>query len=52
MAMEICKDVKPVWQEIDPGHRVACHLYDKNYQDSLTTGPQRTKEIVEEEIQS
>lgn len=51
MAMEICKDVKPVWQEIDPGHRVACHLYDKNYQDSLTTGPQRTKEIVEEEIQ-
>lgn len=27
--MEICKEKEPVYQEIEPGHFVACHLYDK-----------------------
>lgn len=26
-AMEICAQKKPVWQEEEPGHFVACHLY-------------------------
>lgn len=26
--MEICKQVTPVFKEIEPGHQVACHLYD------------------------
>jgi hypothetical protein len=25
--MEICKSVVPVMQEVEPGHMVACHLY-------------------------
>ncbi len=26
-AMEVCGQVKPAWQEQEPGHFVACHLY-------------------------
>ncbi len=26
-AMEVCAQKKPVWQEEEPGHFVACHLY-------------------------
>jgi peptide/nickel transport system ATP-binding protein len=29
-AMEICAQKKPVWQEIDKDHYVACHLYDEH----------------------
>ncbi len=25
-AMEICRREKPVWQEVEPGHGVSCHL--------------------------
>ncbi|MEH7443737.1 oligopeptide/dipeptide ABC transporter ATP-binding protein [Bacillus sp. JJ1122] len=28
-AMEVCAKVKPVWQEIESDHYVACHLYDE-----------------------
>lgn len=27
--MEICKRIEPVFQEAEPGHWVACHLYDE-----------------------
>jgi len=27
-AMEVCAKVKPAWQEQEPGHFVACHLYE------------------------
>lgn len=30
MAMDICASEKPIWQEAQPSHYVACHLYDKN----------------------
>jgi peptide/nickel transport system ATP-binding protein len=30
LAMEACLTVKPVWQEIEKDHFVACHLYNKN----------------------
>ena len=26
-AMDVCSKEVPVWQEVKPGHRVACHLY-------------------------
>lgn len=29
-AMDICAQKKPVWQEIDKDHYVACHLYDEH----------------------
>lgn len=29
-AMDICAQQKPVWQEIDKDHYVACHLYDEH----------------------
>ncbi|MGE8205092.1 ABC transporter ATP-binding protein [Heyndrickxia sp. NPDC080065] len=29
MAIDICKSEKPVWQEIEENHFVACHLYKK-----------------------
>jgi peptide/nickel transport system ATP-binding protein len=29
MAMDICARRKPVWQEVETKHFVACHLYDK-----------------------
>ncbi|MCM3594863.1 ATP-binding cassette domain-containing protein [Metabacillus idriensis] len=29
-AMEACASKKPVWQEVDENHFVACHLYDKS----------------------
>ncbi len=28
VAMDICAKQKPVWQEVEQGHFVACHLYD------------------------
>ncbi len=30
MAMEVCSSDKPSWQEVEEGHFIACHLYDKN----------------------
>lgn len=33
-AMEVCAKERPVWQEIDTNHFVACHLYDENLPDS------------------
>ncbi|RED63884.1 ABC transporter ATP-binding protein [Cohnella lupini] len=27
--MDICKQIQPVFQEVEPDHRVACHLYDE-----------------------
>lgn len=30
MAMEVCSSDKPIWQEVEDGHFIACHLYDKN----------------------
>ncbi|WP_423406888.1 ABC transporter ATP-binding protein [Heyndrickxia sp. MSNUG] len=33
-AMEICAKEKPVWQEIESDHYVACHLYDEKLSDS------------------
>ncbi|KOP67851.1 peptide ABC transporter ATPase [Bacillus sp. FJAT-18019] len=27
--MEVCKQITPVFREIEPGHQVACHLYDE-----------------------
>ncbi len=29
-AMEVCAQVKPAWQEQEPGHYVACHLYQES----------------------
>ena len=28
--MDICSEVTPVFKEYEPGHRVACHLYDQD----------------------
>jgi oligopeptide/dipeptide ABC transporter ATP-binding protein len=28
LAMDVCASVKPVWKEEEPGHFVACHLYE------------------------
>ncbi|WP_337017174.1 oligopeptide/dipeptide ABC transporter ATP-binding protein [Oceanobacillus massiliensis] len=33
MAMEVCSQVRPVWQEVEQKHFVACHLYDKSLKD-------------------
>ncbi len=30
VAMDICAKEKPIWQEAEPSHYIACHLYDKN----------------------
>lgn len=30
MAMNVCAEKAPVWQEVEQGHHVACHLYDEN----------------------
>jgi peptide/nickel transport system ATP-binding protein len=30
-AMEVCAQKKPVWQEIDEDHFVACHLYNEEF---------------------
>ncbi|WP_424475183.1 ABC transporter ATP-binding protein [Oceanobacillus kimchii] len=40
MAMEVCAKDRPVWQEAEEGHYVACHLYDKSKENSPHTGPQ------------
>ncbi|MFS0750313.1 ABC transporter ATP-binding protein [Oceanobacillus sp. 1P07AA] len=40
MAMEVCAKDRPVWQEAEKGHYVACHLYDKSKANSPHTGPQ------------
>lgn len=51
-AMEICREVTPELNEIIPGHKVACHLYD----DGLEAGMKRTliaapnqQTVIEEE---
>nr|WP_263327581.1 oligopeptide/dipeptide ABC transporter ATP-binding protein [Neobacillus sp. Marseille-Q6967] len=30
MAMELCAQEKPAWQEVESNHFIACHLYDKH----------------------
>ncbi len=30
VAMDVCAKEKPVWQEVEDSHYIACHLYDKN----------------------
>ncbi|MCV4231897.1 dipeptide ABC transporter ATP-binding protein [Virgibacillus sp. LDC1] len=27
--MEVCKQITPAYREVEPGHQVACHLYDE-----------------------
>lgn len=34
MAMDVCAQVVPKWQEIKPDHFVACHLHDEEYKQS------------------
>ncbi|MBX0356662.1 ABC transporter ATP-binding protein [Halobacillus sp. Nhm2S1] len=38
-AMDVCSEQSPVWQEVEKGHRVACHLYD----DSVVDPSERKK---------
>ncbi|SDK14797.1 ABC transporter ATP-binding protein [Sediminibacillus albus] len=33
-AMEACAAIEPKWQEVEDGHYVACHLYNKEIQDN------------------
>ncbi|MGY0691244.1 ABC transporter ATP-binding protein [Virgibacillus sp. FSP13] len=42
MAMEICSTKKPVWQEVEQSHYVACHLYDKTIGDKTPIKKERT----------
>jgi len=35
MAMEVCSEIKPFWQEVERNHFVACHLYDKTVNDQV-----------------
>lgn len=30
VAMKVCSERVPEWREIEPGHELACHLFDKN----------------------
>jgi peptide/nickel transport system ATP-binding protein len=41
VAMDICAMYKPIWQEVETDHYVACHLYDKN-----KTGDQDYKQVA------
>jgi peptide/nickel transport system ATP-binding protein len=41
VAMDICAKDKPVWQEVETDHFVACHLYDKN-----KTGDQDYRQVA------
>lgn len=36
VAMDVCAEKKPLWQEVEKKHYVACHLYDKSLN---TKGP-------------
>ncbi|MFC2968187.1 ABC transporter ATP-binding protein [Acidimangrovimonas pyrenivorans] len=36
--MEICHSVEPTFEEVAPGHYVACHLYQSNSQNAGATG--------------
>jgi peptide/nickel transport system ATP-binding protein len=39
-AMNICKVEKPVWQEIETDHFVACHLYQGNDRENVRSEPE------------
>ncbi|AIF44648.1 ABC transporter ATP-binding protein [Virgibacillus sp. SK37] len=39
MAMEVCSEIRPAWQEVEKDHHVACHLYDN------TLTKEQTKKI-------
>ncbi|WHX26025.1 ATP-binding cassette domain-containing protein [Virgibacillus halodenitrificans] len=39
MAMEVCSELRPAWQEVEKNHHVACHLYDS------TLTKEQTKKI-------
>lgn len=36
MAMDVCAEKKPVWQEVERDHYVACHLYDRSIKNTPT----------------
>ncbi|ELK46083.1 oligopeptide/dipeptide ABC transporter ATP-binding protein [Halobacillus sp. BAB-2008] len=35
VAMDICAQKVPVWQEAEEGHQVACHLYDEEHKETV-----------------
>lgn len=42
LAMEVCAEKRPVWQEVSERHYVACHLYDETIDDQNKTTPKLT----------
>jgi peptide/nickel transport system ATP-binding protein len=45
-AMEVCSIKKPVWQEVDQDHYVACHLYDDTLEDKEKAKKQPNPEVL------
>lgn len=45
-AMEVCSIKKPVWQEVEPDHYVACHLYDDTVEDKEKAKTQPDPEVL------
>src|SRR5699024_735200 len=45
-AMEVCSMKKPVWQEVEQDHYVACHLYDGTLEDKEKAKIQHNPEVL------
>ncbi|GAB3789451.1 ABC transporter ATP-binding protein [Virgibacillus kimchii] len=45
-AMEVCSIKKPVWQEVEQDHYVACHLYDDTLEDQEKAKTQPNPEVL------
>src|SRR5690625_216525 len=42
LAMDVCAEKKPAWQEVSDNHYVACHLYDGTVEDPDKAAPKLT----------
>ncbi|MFA1822465.1 ABC transporter ATP-binding protein [Virgibacillus oceani] len=45
-AMEVCSIKKPIWQEVERDHYVACHLYDRTLEDKEKAKTQQNPEVL------
>ncbi|MBP1712347.1 MAG: peptide transporter ATP-binding protein [Deltaproteobacteria bacterium] len=43
--LDVCRRVKPEWQEVEPGHGVSCHLFPRQGEQTHLAAPHRRSDL-------